>query len=70
MTTDNVAHPTNNPPVAGQTFRWRYYCRVLKARGIISDFSKTECWRARRMLLEDIKAGRVTQVKRGEYELI
>jgi hypothetical protein len=43
---------------------------VLKALGMISDFSKAECWRARKLLLENIKAGRVEQIKRGEYKLI
>jgi hypothetical protein len=55
------------------TFRWHDYCRVLKARGVINDFSHGECRRARKMILEDIEAGRVVQIKFGhpiaEYEL-
>jgi hypothetical protein len=59
-----------NPVVAGATFRWNQYCRVLKARGVIADFSKTSCLgHARKLLDEDIAAGRVIQIKRGEYEL-
>jgi hypothetical protein len=59
----------NEISVAGKTFRWHDNCHVLQARGIISDFSKTECFRACKLLLEDIEAGRVEQIKRGEYML-
>jgi hypothetical protein len=62
--TDN--HWPGNPD---KTFRWHDYCRVLKALGMIEDFSRGECFRARRVLLENIEAGRVEQVKRGEYRL-
>jgi hypothetical protein len=64
-----------DPPVAGQTFRWHAYVRVLKARGLIKNFSRGETQgRARRWLEEDIKMGRVKQIKFGhpvaEYELL
>ena len=55
--------------VKGKTFRWHDYCHVLRALGMIADFSKGECWRARKLLLENIKAGRVVQAGRGEYKL-
>jgi hypothetical protein len=56
--------------VTGKTFRWHDYCHVLKALGMISDFFKAECWRARKLLLENIKDGRVVRIKRGEYKLL
>jgi hypothetical protein len=65
----------NEIQVTGKTFRWHDSCHVLKARGLIHDFSKSECLgRARKMPDEDIAAGRVVQTKFGhpiaEYELI
>jgi hypothetical protein len=59
--------------ISAKTFRWHDYCHVLKARGVINDFSRGECLRARKLIVEDIDAGRVLQIKFGhpiaEYEL-
>jgi hypothetical protein len=49
-----------------RTLRWHDFCHAMYALGMMRDFSKGECYRARRILLA---SGRVKQVGRGLYAL-
>jgi hypothetical protein len=37
--------------------------------GLMKDYSKGECWRVRKLVVREMKRGKVEQVKRGVYRL-
>jgi hypothetical protein len=47
--------------------RWADMCRSWRMLGLMKDFSKGECLRMARLLDKEVKAGRVTKVRRGLY---
>ena len=60
-----TTRPKSNKPV-----RWSDICRGWAMLGLMRNFDKGECLRARREWLEPLLAsGRVIRVKRGHYKL-
>ena len=61
-----TTRPKSNKPV-----RWADLCRAWAMLGLMRDFSKAECFRARREILDPMLAsGRVIRVAHGHYKLM
>ncbi|CAN7197894.1 hypothetical protein LJR010_000511 [Ensifer adhaerens] len=49
---------------------WAQMCRVLRAFGVMKDFSRGECFRISKELQKLIAEGKVQKVGRGRYHFL
>ena len=49
--------------------RWKDICRSLYMTGLMKDFSKSECFRVRKLLEAQMGKGTVEQISRGHYQI-